>query len=200
MHKHVIQRCGLSWIAVVLTFMIGWSVLPAPVWADVQNADAQVISYHQEVLIEEINLYVGNDTNTYNAGVAAEIIDGYVLNPGDIFSFNTVVGMRTSDKGFIRGIMYVTVDGERATKEVMGSGVCRISTALFQAANDVGFDILERHNHAYESTYAELGNDAAVMYGILDNQFRNNCEFPIRIRCRLEDRRVIVVQFYRLPA
>ncbi|NPV93419.1 MAG: VanW family protein [Firmicutes bacterium] len=149
-------------------------------------------------MIEQIDLYVGNDSNSYNAGVAADIINGYVLYPGEVFSFNTVVGMRTSAKGFINGIMYVTVDGEKATKEAMGSGVCRISTALFQAANDVGFDIIERHNHAYESTYAALGNDAAVMYGILDNQFRNNCEFPIRIKCWLENRRVIVVQFYRI--
>ena len=47
--------------------------------------------------------------------------DGYVLQPGDQFSFNSVVGQRTEENGFFPAIEYAY--GEHVMG--IGGGVCR---------------------------------------------------------------------------
>ena len=104
--------------------------------------------------------------------------DGYILQPGQVFSYNAVVGERTRARGFteakvIAGGGYV--DG-------MGGGVCQGATTIFNATLLGNFVVVERHQHDLRSSYVPLGRDAAISWGVQDYKFKNNYNTPIRIK------------------
>ncbi len=111
---------------------------------------------------------------------AFEKINGYRLEPGKTFSFNSVVGERTPGNGFYPAIEYVY--GEHV--EGYGGGVCQASTTLYQAAVCAGLQIMKREPHSDKVSYTDLGMDATVYwYGKrkIDLTFRNNTDSTIYI-------------------
>lgn len=141
-------------------------------------AFAEDWSYASSRFIDfEANEYDSN--NNFNAMYAAELINGTVLSPGEIFSFNEVLGPRTTERGFVVG-------HNAAGAPDVGSGICRGATVLFQTARDAGMSILERHTHTPYVDYALPGNDAAVQYGMYDMRFMNIYNVPVMIRTRGE--------------
>ena len=120
---------------------------------------------------------------TTNLRLAAEKINGTVLMPGEIFSYNTVVGKRTIDAGYKDAKIYVNgqvVDG-------LGGGICQVSTTLYNAALYANLDIVERRNHQFVPSYVGAGLDATVVYGAIDFQFKNSRNYPIKIECSVEN-------------
>ncbi|OPX83977.1 MAG: Vancomycin B-type resistance protein VanW [Pelotomaculum sp. PtaB.Bin117] len=125
-------------------------------------------------------LFYGEYANVYNAGVAADYVNGFVLEPDQEFSFNKVVGERTRQRGFIVGHDIL----ENLT---VGGGVCRTSTVLFQVARDAGFTILERHPHYLPVAYTPAGTDASVSWGWMDLRFINNLPHSVIIYSGLHE-------------
>lgn len=125
----------------------------------------------------------------YNAEFAASLINGTVLQPNEIFSFNKIVGPRTLEKGFVVG---VSISGNRFVPDV-GGGICRTSTALHWAAQQAGMKIIEMHNHTQDVPYADKGTEAAVWWGKLDYKFQNTHNKPIRILSRGENNTIRVL-------
>ena len=115
--------------------------------------------------------------NRVNAQRAAELINGTIIQPGELFSFNNVVGSRTVSRGFVESRIIV---GNRYQRGV-GGGVCRTSTALYQAAKQAGLQINEVHRHSLPVGYAYRGQDAAVWFGTMDLKITNTKEYPIKI-------------------
>lgn len=107
--------------------------------------------------------------------LAAQLVNGYVLQPGEIFSFNEVVGPRTEDRGFIYGL-------DAGKNPDLGSGICRLATELYQAAEYAGMKILERHSHYPPVEYAAPGADAAIMWQAYDLKFMNTLGHPVAIK------------------
>ena len=112
-----------------------------------------------------------------NLRLACEAINGVILYPGDIFSYNDTLGQRTSEKGYKPGPVYV---GNKTTTGI-GGGICQVSSALYYCAMVSDLEILVRKNHGFASTYVPLGMDATISWGSLDLRFRNNTDYPIRI-------------------
>jgi hypothetical protein len=113
-----------------------------------------------------------------NASVAAQSLNGYVIQPGTVFSFNNAVGERTPEKGYVEGWV---VSGNTYKKEI-GGGVCRASTALYNAALSAGLKIIESAPHTMPVGYASRGQDAAVYYSVLDLKFQNNLDSPVVVK------------------
>lgn len=124
----------------------------------------------------------------YNIRKAAQSIDGVVLLPGDVFSYNEVVGPRTLREGFRRAP--VIVRGELVPGD--GGGVCQVSTTLYIAALQAGLQIVQRSKHAFPIGYAPPGLDATVVYGAIDLRFRNNTPSPIALVARAQGGRMTV--------
>lgn len=124
--------------------------------------------------------YYGSSTANRSANVsrAAELLNGAVLNSGEIFSFNTQVGQRTKYNGFYTAPEYV--NGQ--TVQGIGGGTCQVSTTLYSAVLYAGLDIISRTNHMFTVSYAPLGQDATVSDMGVDFQFRNNSNYPIKIK------------------
>lgn len=109
-------------------------------------------------------------------------VNGIVLLPGDIFSFNKNVGERTEEKGYKPGPVYVR---GKIIKDTAG-GICQAVSGLYNVAIFSNIKILERKAHPKISKHVEPGKDATIYYGLIDLVFKNTRKHPIKIVLYLE--------------
>lgn len=120
----------------------------------------------------------GEVDRTHNLVMAASAINGQVVQPGKIFSFNKTVGARTFETGYRDAMVIVSGKFEPG----VGGGICQVSSTLYNAVLLADLEVVERHNHALAVAYIPVGLDATVAYGLQDFQFQNNTGHPIYIR------------------
>lgn len=123
-----------------------------------------------------------------NIGIGAEKIDGLVLSPGEVFSFNTVVGKRLRRDGYRDGPAILNGGIFKSP----GGGLCQLSSTLYNAALLAGLEIVERHPHLYTVRSVPPGRDAAVLYDTCDLKIRNPFSRPVRISSRIIKERLVV--------
>jgi vancomycin resistance protein YoaR len=105
----------------------------------------------------------------FNIRRAASRIDGYIIRPGEVFSFNTAVGEANTANGYrSAGVLY-----RDEVRTESGGGVCQLSSTVFNALLLSGFGIVERHRHMQPVRYAEPGRDATIRYGKKDLRMQN---------------------------
>lgn len=122
-----------------------------------------------------------------NIELAVKSINGKVIMPGEIFSYNETVGERTAVKGYKNAP--VIENGKMVYG--LGGGICQVSTTLYNAAIKAGLDIVERNHHSLPVHYISSGMDATVDYGNLDLKFKNNKKYPIYIQGITIDGKII---------
>jgi vancomycin resistance protein YoaR len=108
---------------------------------------------------------------------AADLINGIIVEPGQVFSLNESVGPRTVGRGFVEAPVYY----EGFTTDV-GGGVSQLSTTVYNAAWWGGFEIVEHQPHSIWITRYPAGREATLNYGTIDNQFRNDSQHGLLIR------------------
>lgn len=148
---------------------------------EVKKAD--VASEYGMISSATTNASSSSSNRLANIKLAMQIINGTCLKPGETFSFNGVVGERTTARGFKTAAAY----SAGKVVEDVGGGICQVSTTLFNAAVKADLEIVERHNHSLTVGYVDKGKDAAVDWGNLDLQFTNNSDDNIYICCYLTD-------------
>lgn len=130
------------------------------------------------------------DTNrAANIHLSAALLDGALVEPGYIFSFNDVVGLRTEERGFKPAPIIVS----RRLVAGIGGGVCQLSSTTYNAALLSGLEVVERRNHSIPVSYLPMGRDATVLDRLIDLRFRNTLDHPIVIHSRVEGDRLTVV-------
>lgn len=129
-----------------------------------------------------------NNDRTTNLKLACEAIDGTILMPGQVFSFNDIVGERTKAKGYKEAIAYVSGKSVPET----GGGVCQVASTIYSACLYADLEIIESYAHQFFVTYVNPGMDATIYWKSLDYKFRNNTPYPIRIDASCHDGRVWV--------
>jgi vancomycin resistance protein YoaR len=112
-----------------------------------------------------------------NIELACRRINGTVLMPGDVFSYNRVVGPRDAHAGFRKAP--VILQGRLVPD--WGGGVCQVSSTLYNAVLLADLRIVRRSHHAFPVRYISSGRDATVAYGSIDFQFANNTNSPVAI-------------------
>ena len=116
-------------------------------------------------------------TRNTNIDLACRTINGTALMPGEVFSFNEVVGQRTREKGYqVAG----AIAAGQNIKEV-GGGICQVSSTLFNAVARANLEIVNRVAHAWPISYVNRGEDATVNWPNLDFKFKNNTQSPVFI-------------------
>ena len=78
----------------------------------------------------QTNYNTGNVDRTTNLRIATSKINGYILRPGQEFSYNKVV-------------------------DDIGGGICQVSSTLYNAALLSNLEITSRSNHSFITSYAE---------------------------------------------
>ncbi|MGE4284862.1 MAG: VanW family protein [Clostridia bacterium] len=155
---------------------------PAPTPAPKPAVEVgQGIGYFQTTILDK------SRSRVHNIKLASEKINGFIVQPGQEFSFNGVVGQRLPEKGFQKAI--VLIRGKRAYEE--GGGICQISSTLYNSAEKAGLEIVERHSHSKDVHYLPMGQDAAIAYGSQDLRFKNTRDFPIKLHAYVEGNKMI---------
>lgn len=107
----------------------------------------------------------------FNIRKAAAIINGMAMAPGEVFSFNEFVGLRTREGG------WKDANGISGGKEYTlqpGGGICQVSTTLYNALLCGNVKIVYRKAHSIPSDYVPVGLDATVDSSGIDFQFEND--------------------------
>lgn len=125
------------------------------------------------------NYAASNRNRTTNLTLAANKVNGTVLMPGEIFSYNKVVGARTISAGYKEAPIYV----EGRVEDGLGGGICQITSTLYNAVVYANLEITQRTNHQFVPSYVTASRDATVVYGSIDFQFKNNRNYPIKLVC-----------------
>src|SRR2546423_412385 len=137
--------------------------------ADRSTAEARAMQIKGLVAGYE-TIYGGEANRIHNVQLVAHLVDGHLIAPGAVFSFNQATGERTAAKGFKEAP--VIINGEVQTG--LGGGVCQVSTTVFNAAYEAGLPIVARTNHALYISHYPQGRDATVNYPDVDLKFVND--------------------------
>lgn len=151
--------------------------------AELQSVEATIKAEELksvDTLISSFSTNYGSISSSQRANnikLATGSINGYIVMPGDTFSFNGVVGERTAAKGYEAAPVII---GDKL-ETGLGGGICQVSTTLYNAVNKAGLPSIGRSHHTLPVHYVEEGMDATVDYGNIDYKFRNDFKYPIYI-------------------
>ena len=94
--------------------------------------------------------YVGSiPPRKHNVELATSLLNGVVVPPGEIFSFNTELGPTTLTRGFQVGYGIQTQGTSVKTVPSVAGGICQVATTLFQPVFWGGYSVEERYSHLY---------------------------------------------------
>jgi vancomycin resistance protein YoaR len=139
----------------------------------------------EELVGKGVTTFYGSSSNRiHNIKVGSSRISGVLIEPGETFSAAERVGEVEKSTGYLPE--YV-IKGKETVKEY-GGGLCQVSSTLFRAALDSGFDIVERRPHGYRVSYYEppIGMDAAIYVPWTDLKFTNNTDNWVLIQYQME--------------
>lgn len=123
-----------------------------------------------------------------NVRLAAKAMDKAVVKPGDILSFNQLVGERTVEAGYKDA--YIIVNGKFVPG--LAGGICQVSSTLYNTGLLANLPIIQRSNHDLAISYVPLGQDATVAYPDLDLKFKNNTGAYLLVRTKVSNNSVTI--------
>ena len=163
--------------------------------ADADRSTAEARAMQITGLVASYQTFYGGEPNRiHNVQLVSHLVDGHVIAPGAVFSFNEATGARTADKGFLEAP--VIINGELKTG--LGGGVCQVSTTVFNAAYEAGLPIVSRTNHALYISHYPQGRDATVNYPDVDLKFVNDTNRWLLLRTFVGSSS-LVVDLYGAP-
>ena len=124
---------------------------------------------------------------THNILLSCSKLNGVIVKPGEVFSFNRTVGRRTAAAGYKNAIVF---DGGRMVQGI-GGGVCQTSSTLYNGLLVSQLKIVERHPHSLRVTYVPTNRDATISWDGADLKFRNNKPYPVKILCEVYNNYVV---------
>jgi vancomycin resistance protein YoaR len=140
--------------------------------SDLQGIDISTVLGYWETHYSSTGV---DSDRTYNLKVGADHLNGHILKPHEVFSFNEVVGDRTEKEGY--RVAPVIQGGELI--DGLAGGMCQIASTLHGAAFFAGLDIVSSTPHSRPSAYIPMGLDSTVVYPTTDLKLRNPYDFPV---------------------
>ena len=144
------------------------------------DATAAELGITEAVSVVSTYFAGSSEARMRNITTASSAFHGLLVPPGETLSMADVLGDISLDKGYAEALI---IYGDRTIKGV-GGGVCQVSTTLFRAAFFGGYEIVERHPHAYRVGYYEQGRgspgpgfDATVFVPLVDFKFINDTPY-----------------------
>jgi vancomycin resistance protein YoaR len=117
-----------------------------------------------------------NASRYANIATGSLQFDGVVILPGQTFSFWELLGPVTVQRGYA---FAGAIINNRSDENVIGGGLCQVSTTMFNAIAKLGYEIVERHAHGYLIDRYPLGLDAAVFDPGVDLKWKNDTDAPV---------------------
>lgn len=138
----------------------------------------------KELVAKGTTVFKGSSADrVHNIVTGAAAVDGTVIPPDGVFSFNAAVGSVDAENGYKDSLI---IWGDR-TAVGIGGGICQVSTTLFRAAYLGGLPIVERYNHGYVvGWYGQPGLDATIYTPTVDFKFRNNTGHHLLVKSAVD--------------
>lgn len=143
------------------------------------DKSSMLSSYYSNVYATYYSYYVNNKNRTTNLKIASKKINGTIIQPGETFDFNKVVGSRTAAKGYKKAHVFT---GENSTTMGLAGGICQVASTVFNTALISNVKIVERHQHSQRVSYVPLGRDAAISGNVQNFRWKNNTKYAIKIK------------------
>ncbi len=132
-----------------------------------------------KLLAETTTRYDVNDRpRVANIEQSLAKLQGQIINPGQIFSFNDIVGPRTEENEF----QQVPVVLKDKVEPDIEAGVRQVATTLYKPILLLGVKIIEREISDYYTPaldYCKQGLEATVATSGADFKFQNTLDFPV---------------------
>ncbi|NLE74287.1 MAG: hypothetical protein GX604_06645 [Actinobacteria bacterium] len=158
--------------------------VPVAIWPPkLTTLDAELLRARRVVAVYTTYFSSANEARVGNIRQVAAAVDGRVVRPGDIFSFNAAVGPRTKAAGYDEA----PVISNGVLTPGVGGGICQVSTTMFNAVLLAGLPIVERRPHSLFIERYPVGRDATVSYGSEDFRFRNDTASVLLINIEATD-------------
>ncbi|MEK7159945.1 MAG: VanW family protein [Patescibacteria group bacterium] len=152
-------------------------IIPIPVRKiepDITTDEANSLGIKELIGQGHSLFYHSIPSRIYNINLAATRINGILVAPGEVFSFDKALGDVSSFTGYKQA--YIIQSGKTVLGD--GGGVCQVSTTFFRALLNAGLPIVERYAHAYRVGYYEQdsppGFDATIFVPTVDLRFKND--------------------------
>jgi vancomycin resistance protein YoaR len=132
-----------------------------------------------------------------NLRISSEAITGTILAPGEVFSMNDTVSHLDYNE------TKVIINGQETKAD--GGGLCQVTSTLYNAVNEAGLDVTERHPHYAQLPYIRPGLDATVWFGdaygngALDMKFENTTDAYVLLREYVADDGYIYAEVWGRP-
>ena len=170
----------------------------AAIQVAVNEVQPEISQANAQNLYKTLGSYTTNTTNNSkrntNVKLAAQTLNGTIVQPGEELSFNDTVGERTEAKGYQSAAAY---NNGEVVQEI-GGGVCQVSTTLYNAVVKSGLKVSKRQSHTFEPSYVTPGQDATVSWGGPDFRFINNSKSAIGIKASYYNQ-TVTVSIYGIP-
>lgn len=163
----------------------------ASIEAKGESADPAFVKDDYKILGTYSTTTTSNENRNTNVRIACETICGTILQPQEQFSYNTILGRRTAEKGYKEAGAYA--NGE--VVQELGGGICQVSSTIYNATIFANLQIDKRTGHTYEPSYVTPGEDAAVSYENPDFVFTNNTGATLGIKTTFKDRTIVATIF-----
>lgn len=125
----------------------------------------------------------GQTARANNLAVALNYLNGKIVMPGQIFSYNAAIGDTTVAKGYKAA---ATFKGGTVVQE-LGGGICQTTSTLYNVVLMANLEIVERHQHGLPVGYVPPSRDATVYSPSLDFKFKNTRQYPVKIVTSFSD-------------
>jgi vancomycin resistance protein VanW len=145
---------------------------------------------HQSILmrqLQNVEMWLQYNKVT-NLRLAIALINGLVIQPGEVFSFWYLVGNPTKNRGFELGM---TLDNGRV-RAGYGGGLCQLANLIYWMVLHSPLSIKERWRHSYDvfpdlNRTLPFGSGATVSYNYIDLQIENKTTNKYQICLWLTD-------------
>ncbi len=146
----------------------------------IKSSDKARMNIVERLAYGETDYSSSSADRKHNVEWAAEKLDGALIPPDAVFSFNEATGEQTIEAGLKPGYgIALASDGRATTVSSVGGGICQVSTTLYHGVFRAGLPIEDRSWHLFWLAYGEQGVgvkglDATVDEPTgLDFKFRN---------------------------
>ncbi len=149
-----------------------------------------IVTSHKSLLLRKL---AGTDMNLQknkveSLKIAASLINGVMITPGEVFSFWKLVGKPVKRRGFTPGLQ---LSFGKLTAMV-GGGLCQLTNLLHWMVLQTSLKVTERHRHSTDpfpdyKRKVPFGTGTTVFYNYLDFAFLNDTKTKFQIKVWVEE-------------